>query len=229
MSGSLWMPLLAAGVTVLIAALGYLAAQLNAHTRALTESNTALLSVAAAQRPRGARATDQNGGGATARPYPVWNQLDDPLPTGTLPSLGYEECGEECCAMVIAAQHGVEVEADALRAQLGGPGGQALTSAGDLVKILGRNNVAAVAISPAVDDLAAVVQAAIGDGRAAVVLGHWLAPGVLHWVLVTRADAAGCGYNDPWGGRRVVRDWADFRALYAGSVVEVTRRPDAAS
>jgi len=229
MSTEVTQAIAAAFGTLLIAVLGYLAAVVSAHTKALTQANNTLLATTASARQRPARASDQPGGAAVVRPYPLWNQNDDPLPTGALPSQGYNECGEECCAEVIMAQHGVEVEADALRAQLRGPGGQALTTAGDLVKILGRNNVGAVALAPGQGELQGVIAAAAAEGRPTIVLGRWISPDVLHWVLVTTADAGGCQYNDPWGGVRRAVTWDELRAKYAGSLVEVTRRPDPAS
>jgi hypothetical protein len=212
---------------VLLAALAYVTAVLQAHTRALAAHAVALAALgerAAAGSAPGAGSA--RGGGALARPYPLWSQLADPLPTGALPAQGYEECGEECCAMVIYAQHGCALEADALRFALGGAARTGLTTGEDLVRILRGQNVAAALQQVAGAEVAARLRAITAEGRAAICLGAWITPGVLHWVLVTRADAAGCGYNDPWGGLRKTAPWRDFTGRYAGELVEVTRAPD---
>lgn len=212
---------------LVLALLGYLTASVQAHTRELAAQQAAAIAKEQAAAARGRRATDAGGGATPTRAAPLWNQLNDPLSQGGLPLQRYNECGEECCAEVIWAQHGVEISADALRSQLRGPAGSALTTATDLVRILARNNVQATAVDDAADVVAAALQLATSEGRMAIALGRWVSPTILHWVLVTRADAAGCGYNDPWGGLRHAVDWTAFRARYAGTLVLIQRTPDA--
>jgi len=222
--------LIGAGVgAVIIAALAYIVAWLRGHTQAIAANTAAILAAGGQPAPRVGRATDLLAAAVATRAAPQWNQLNDPLPTGALPSWRYEECGEECCAEVIFAQHGVEVSADALRAQLGGPGRRGLTTGADLARILARANVAASVMEAPADNAPEQVQAATGAGRMVIALGHWLDPQVLHWVLVTRSDKAGCSYNDPWGGRRISADWHLFAARYAGELVVVLRAPDLVS
>lgn len=217
----------AAGGAVIVAALAYIAAVLQAHTRALADQQSKTDAVLRKAGSRIEGLAQAAGGGALARPAPLWNQLADPLPTGALPAWRYEECGEECVAEVIYAQHGVEVLADALRAQLGGPGRRGLTTGADLVRVLNRNNVPATALAPPDGAVAAQIQACCTAGGLVIVLGRWVSPTVLHWVLVTRADQAGCGANDPWGGTRRTWAWSDFESAYAGEIVAVRRKPDA--
>lgn len=213
---------------LIIALLGYLTASVQAHTREIAANRAAVAARPAQPPPRSPRATDLVGAGAAVRPAPLWNQLQDPLSTGVLPVQRYQECGEECCAEVIYQQHGVEVSADALRSQLRGPQGQALTSGQDLVKILKRNNVSADMRTWPVDQAPLHLRESAAAGRAVIVLGRWISPTVLHWVLVTAADATGIGYNDPWGGLRQVATWEAFSERYGGQLVTVTRGPDGA-
>lgn len=222
--------LIAGALAAVIAAFGaYIVAVLNAHTKALQAQQAQLAAPPRPPAPRAPRATDLEAGAGPARGAPLWNQLNDPLPTGALPSWRYEECGEECCAEVIYAQHGVEVSADALRAQLGGPGRRGLTTGADLSRILLRANVSSAVMEAAADNAPQQIQAATAERRMVIALGHWLDPAVLHWILITRADAAGCSYNDPWGGRRLSVDWHTFGQRYAGDLVVVLRAPDAVS
>jgi hypothetical protein len=130
--------------------------------------------------------------------------------------------------MVIYQQHGVEVAADALRAQIHGAQGGALTTGDDLVKILARNNVAAQLRTWPGDQAPAHILESAAAGRAVILLGRWLAPTVLHWVLAVGADNAGITYHDPWGGFRLQVPWATFAERYAGQLVTITRAPDPA-
>jgi hypothetical protein len=223
--------------TVLVAMLAYIAASLQARTAAIHAKAASDAAIAAAVPPRAPRrATDPVGGGhdvgadpKPARAFPLWDQLADPLSTGVLAEQRYNECGEECCAEVIYQQHGVEVNADALRAQIHGAGGTGLTTGMDLVKILTRNNVPAVRHPWSLAEARVHLQASSAAGRAVIVLGRWISPTILHWVLVTAADGAGVSYNDPWGGLRIVIDWATFTERYAGELVTVTRAADVAA
>jgi hypothetical protein len=221
-----WPALLGAATTLGLAVLAYWTATLNARTTALDKKVNGTPPAPIAPPVLAAGGRRQGDSAAPERPAPLWDQLADPLPNGTLPFWRWEECGEECCAEVIQEQHGVSVIADALRAQLGGPQRRGLTTGADLVRVLALNNVAAAQSGPGAAQVAAALQAITDAGGSAIVLGHWLGPGVLHWVLVTRADAAGCGANDPWGGRRDTWTWPGFQAAYAGDLVHVTRAPD---
>jgi hypothetical protein len=223
------MQLIGAAVGALvIALLGYLTAMVQAHTRAIAANQAALAARPAQAPPRSPRASDTAGGGAAVRPAPAWNQLADPLSQGGLPAQRYQECGEECCAEVIYQQHGVEVSADALRARIHGAAGTGLTAGPDLVKLLGLNNVAAELHTWPVGEAPAHIQASAAAARAVIVLGTWISPTVLHWILVTAADSAGIHYNDPWGGLKLSIPWATFAERYGGQLVTVTRAPDAA-
>lgn len=209
------------------AVLAYLAAWVRSNTLRLNGHDAQLAARTPTAGPRPPRASDLVGGAGGPRPAPLWNQLADPLPDGTLPPQRWNECGEECCAMEISRQHGVPLSADALRALLGGPRRSALTSAQDLVRCLALCNVPAEAEVDSPIDVAERLQAITARGGVAICLGTWVAPGILHWILVTRADHAGCGANDPWMGRRRVWTWVEFRAAYAGELVRSTRQPDA--
>lgn len=219
-------PIVAGGGALVVAVLAYLTAVVQSNTRAIASHAQQIAARPAQPPPRSPRSTDAGGGGVAVRQAPRWDQLHDPLPDGSLAPQRWQECGEECCAMEISRQHGVPLSADALRALLGGPGRVALTSATDLVRCLALCNVPAAA--EAVDDLgiAARLQAITKAGGTAICLGTWVSPSVQHWILVTRADAGGCGANDPWEGRRRVWTWAAFRESYAGEIVASTRTPD---
>lgn len=168
------------------------------------------------------------GGGSPAQ-LPAYDQLADPNPDGTMPTGRANECGEECAAMVVAWVHGVPMEADYLRYLLGGARRQPLTTGADLVRILALCNVRSSVGSPATGDLAAQVQKINKAGGLAIMLGAWLDPGILHWIVATASSINGCTVTDPWGGRRYNLAWSKAESLYGGTLVEVLSRPDRAS
>jgi hypothetical protein len=226
MNQETWQAIGGAAALFAVAILGYLSAMVNAHTKALEAQQAQLAAGLKQPAPRGPRASDLVAGGAVARAAPLWNQLADPLPDGTLPAQRWNECGEECAAMEISRQHGVPLSADALRMLLGGPGRVALTSAADLVRCLQLCNVPAIAEAVDAGGVAATLQRITAAGGTAICLGRWVSPSIEHWILVTRADANGCGANDPWEGRRRVWGWTAFRDVYSGELVRATRTPD---
>lgn len=225
---ALLQPLIGAAIIFGVAVLGYLTAMVQAHTRAISANQAALLTTLAGRRGAVPAVAHVGGSASAGRQAPLWNQLNDPLPTGALPAQRYNECGEECVAMVIYAQHGVSVEADYLRWQLGGPSRSGLTDGADLVTLLARNNVPAQLVTLASAAMALRLQAITESGKSAIVLGDFDAPGILHWILVTRADSRGCGFNDPWGGVRKAATWADLVPHFDGQLVEVVRVGDSA-
>lgn len=165
-------------------------------------------------------------GAGGPRPLPVWDQLNDPNPDGTLPAERANECGEECCAMVISFCHGVPVEADYLRFLLGGAKRQPLTTGADLVRILALCNVKAQVLAPSTADLAHEVQRITKGGRVAIALGEWVDPTIQHWVVCVAASLNGWTVADPWGGRKYNAAWPRAQGAYAGQIVEVIQAPD---
>jgi hypothetical protein len=160
---------------------------------------------------------------------PAWDQLHDPLPDGSLPPLRANECGEECVAEVVYWVHGVEVSADAIRVAAISLAGGALTNAADLVAMLARCNVHAVAAVPQTVVVEKFLLNVVMGRRLVIVLGDWVSKSVPHWVIVYNASTNGVTVSDPWGGRRYNIAWPDFKRLYLGAVVEVTSTPDPAT
>lgn len=176
-----------------------------------------------------AAALARTGGGAAAarpRPVPTWNQLDDPLPDGSLAVMRAQECGEECVAMAVMAVHGVPLSADAVRALLRGATGAALTDGAALVEALLLCNVAASTDSADRDAVQERTTSALTNRRLILLLGYWVDPSVLHWICVVAIAPGGVDVNDPWGGRRRHFSWTDLARLYGGQIVEVVRLPD---
>ena len=175
----------------------------------------------------GATPKSSAGGGVSVVPWmdltalPAWSQKTAYLPDGTLDPQAYNDCGETCVSMIVASVHGVAVGPGSVRANNGGVGRGGLTTADDLVRMLGYYNVAAHVASPAKEDLPKVLGALALSGQPAVVLGTWPTPGgTLHW-MISVSNGPKWGYMNPWGGVRSWWDWANTQANYAGSIVVV--------
>lgn len=167
------------------------------------------------------------GGGVSVTPWldltalPAWSQQTAYLPDGTLDPAAYNDCGETCVSMIVASVHGVAVGPGSVRANNGGVGRGGLTTADDLVRMLGYYNVAAHVSSPAREDLPKILGALALIGQPAIVLGTWPTPGgALHW-MISVSNGPKWGYVNPWGGVRSWWDWAHTQNSYAGAVVVV--------
>ena len=170
------------------------------------------------------------GGGSTpvaVAPYgplswlPRWNQKAGTLPDGKPDPERYNDCGEECCAMVVASVHGVCLEAGMVRQMLGGPERSGLTNGSDMVAALKRCNVLAIAHDNDVSIAWQTVQAGLKSAYPAMVLGQWQPPDALHWVLVSGVYLGGVSITNPWDGVVYPISWETFVKLYRGAVVEV--------
>ena len=200
---------------------------LTAYVRGLSQGQAQHTEQLASVRGAVERVKDAVGSGGQVAKLTIYDQLNDPNPDGSLPTGRANECGEECCAMVIQWAHHVPVEADYLRFLLGGARRQPLTTGPDLVRILALCNVKARVGSPATGELPAEVQRIVKGGGLAVLLGGWVDPSIAHWVVVTAASINGCTVADPWGGRSYNIAWSKAQGLYGGTIVEVLQRPDA--
>lgn len=156
---------------------------------------------------------------------PRWDQNNDRLPDGSLDRYSSTDCGEECVAEVVYAVRGVPLTAGDVRYLLGGAQRIGTTSGRDLVQALAVCHIPAKSVDLDSTAAQASVLGVFQDGRFSVALGEWVTPGMLHWVLIRRADATGILFNDPWGGRQRSLTWQDFQRLYKGVLVDVMERP----
>lgn len=150
---------------------------------------------------------------------PAWNQNRDPLPDGQEDPYHDTDCGEECAAMRIYYRTGVELPAGVLRELIPGHARRGETSGMDLVGVMRLFGLSPVYKRVATDAVQLLLGEAVRKGIPAIVLGTWVAPTVLHWVLVVGADGGGVWVNDPWGGVRRYIPWGIFLHRYAGECI----------
>jgi len=170
-------------------------------------------------------ATGGGGVAATTRPWltlaalPAWIQQGVPLPDGQMDPQQYNDCGETCLAMIIAACTGVSLSPGSVRSSIAGTGRSGLTTGDDLVQMSEYYNLAAHVETPDAAGAWAVITAVTAAHRPVVMLGTWPTPGPLHWMLATGISGGRISYINPWGG---IRSWIDqptFTAAYAGQLV----------
>jgi ABC-type bacteriocin/lantibiotic exporter with double-glycine peptidase domain len=159
---------------------------------------------------------------------PVWNQLNDPLPDGQQDSQNFNDCGEECVAMLIKAYGGPELPAGQIRMLLHGINGTGITTGDDLVRALAmfkdrQGRTIAAHVRSGIDAATFQVEAthAISSGLPVIALGDWVTRGYGHWVVVRGTDETGIAVNDPWGGLNRVISWSDVNALFDGCYVHL--------
>lgn len=153
--------------------------------------------------------------------YPWWSQLTDPDPrTGRPDVFATTDCGEEVVSIWLMGKTRLYTDAADLRRMLPQPRIDGRTTAADLIGLLERHGepaegvqVGAIAIKAAVHEQVALLEPL-------AILGNWIRPDVLHWVL-------GMGYGndalvamEPWTGRMVAYRWAVVHSLATGTVVQ---------
>jgi hypothetical protein len=151
---------------------------------------------------------------------PAWSQLKGVLPSGLPDSEEYNDCGETCVAMLVAAVHGVPVEPGSVRQHLHGYDGSGLTDGPELVSAL-RYYSTAAHVEPLSGETAwAAIGGISAQERNVIILGHWEGEGTaLHWVVTTGLSHSIVSFNDPWSGTRSYMTKAQFLALEAGQIV----------
>lgn len=153
--------------------------------------------------------------------FPILNQSNE-----RLPELGHnveagDDCGWECVAMVVAAYRGLDFSAGSLRQASLIPATEWGGRAGELATTLQgfriRCKVKTLGAQLGYEQLRKRARA----GLPSIILGRWLVPTVLHWLLVTDGDAWKIHVNDPYGGRKYPLFHRDYYGRAEGTTVLV--------
>lgn len=150
---------------------------------------------------------------------PTWDQERDPLPDGSLDPYRDTDCGEECAAMRIYYRTGRELSAGMLRLRLPGTRVDGRTTRDDIAFLLRSEGLRPSPIVLPAYTLAGNLQAKAAAGVPSIVLGSWVSPHILHWLLVVQAGVTGIAVNDPFGGRRYFLPWDLVMQRYAGECI----------
>jgi hypothetical protein len=152
---------------------------------------------------------------------PVWKQSLTILPDGVDDPQWFNDCGETCLAMALAAVRGTPMSPGSIRANLGGPARSGLTNGTDLVNAAHYYHLKAHLEQFPASKLSGWITAWSILRKPTIVLGTWPTPGgVLHWLLTTGGSDKWY-YINPWSGARSFLSWSDMEGLYAGEIVAI--------
>lgn len=153
--------------------------------------------------------------------FPWWSQLTDPDPTTGRPDVqAANDCGEECVSMWIAQATKKYTDAADLRRSLAHKDGHGQTTGAELVLLLAEHGIPAVSIGSQLSELRATIKEHLTAGSPCIVLGTWLAPGVLHWVLAIGFGNDALLVMEPWSGRLTAYRWLVVNSVATGDVVQ---------
>lgn len=161
--------------------------------------------------------------GATLDGYPTWNQNSDPDPTQGADPFATTDCGEECCAIVQYGMGQGYVTETQVRERMPDHQGRGQTSGMDIAGYLNSVGVRAQRLVVAPNNLNMTIRMHVAARLPCILLGNFVSPTVLHWVVAVGYGNDHLLYNDPWDGRMKAMHWEHVKSLFAGEVVSVSR------
>lgn len=108
-----------------------------------------------------------------------------------------------------------------LRRDLGKPSTDGRTAPPDLVHLAGKYGLAAKRDSWSGSLIRAELKAYIGAGAAGAVLGTWIDPSILHWVLAIGYGNGAMLAMEPWNGNLRAWPWSVVQSLATGDAVRL--------
>lgn len=159
--------------------------------------------------------------------FPTWSQNADPQSDGTQDPFATTMCGEECCSIVQMGQTMEYRTESQVRDAMPGHQGHGETTAADLAGYLESVGLYPLVQQRSAGSLKSFLKYALDRGMPCIVLGHFLSPNVLHWVVVIGYGDDHCLFIDPWYGRLDARHWRPFLGLCEGDVVVSRTRSQA--
>jgi hypothetical protein len=150
---------------------------------------------------------------------PRWDQLNDPDANGGLDPLRTNDCGEECAAELLYYWTGQEVSAFQIRLDLPGHAESAQTTGADIAGYLRSRGIPAMRHEVPPGRYRKLIGRQLESGSPCALLGYWIAPNILHWVVAKGYGQGLLVYNDPWGGVVQERSWQWVLAHAEGTVV----------
>lgn len=156
--------------------------------------------------------------GAVLPVPPVVSQLHALGPDGVPDEAAASDCGEACVASVLTVHTSYLLAPGCVRQALGKPRVSGLTTAGDLSGVLRGFGVDSwIRTEPAHvwDDMARLRH----FGRYVLVLGHWLQPSLLHWMLAYERDRDDLLCMDPWRANLIRMSAMEYETQDSGTSV----------
>lgn len=141
------------------------------------------------------------------------------LPDGSPDPEWFNDCGEACVASVLLTLRGFMIPPGCLRAAEEGLKGPGLTNGPQLAHIATSIGLSAVYAAGSASAAWTICHHLRRVGRYAVILGEWLSPGALHWLLAYEGDRELVWCMDPWNSEWLGVDNRRFMRDFAGQLV----------
>lgn len=161
--------------------------------------------------------------------FPLFNQLTDFTVDGRPDEGRLNNCGEECCAMIVKYVTGVELPADYIKDQIYGEAHTGYSYPNDLATWLSRwASIPSVVVQANSFNMQRIINnQCIDQGLPSILLIDFLQPDVGgHFVCPVAYDEGGLYVADPWGGFRRFIAWTEFPSWTQGLLVRCLRGRD---
>lgn len=140
--------------------------------------------------------------GTTLPAPPIVGQNVTLLPDGTVDPDHATDCGESCVAAVLLAHSGFEITPGCVRQAIAPGSTTGLTTGGMLARFLNGVGVRAIREYVYTADIWEHLADLRHHGKYVILLGNWLDPLLLHWVVAYQRTSTGVWVMEPWTGTR---------------------------
>lgn len=121
--------------------------------------------------------------------------------------------------MLLMYWRSIELSAFEIRLEIPGHAHDARTTAEDISNWLRRQHIAADAVHLEARGVRTLIHDQVGHRRPGCILGEYVAPGHLHWIVYRGAGDGHVGINDPWFDQYRKASWGWLLQRYAGALV----------
>lgn len=151
---------------------------------------------------------------------PLRDQNTDLLPDGTVDPAHFTDCGEACVSSVIEALTSYHVPVGCIRSILRLPQDNGITGPADLNQALAVFRLQSWTLREAAGNWLKSARLR-NHGHYALLLGRWIDPAQLHWVIAYEHGVQGVWVMDPWTASHRYIDAVEIDRLGAGVGVTV--------
>lgn len=152
--------------------------------------------------------------------FPWWSQQFDPDPrTGRPDIFASTDCGEETVSIWIAGRTKKYTDAADLRRMLKGDRIDGRTTSEDLAYLLNEHGLPSAPVQAPVHNLRLSLRHEIDMGLPAAVLGNFLLPTELHWLLMVGYGNNAMIAMEPWWGKLTAYRWDTVYSVATGDYV----------
>jgi hypothetical protein len=155
---------------------------------------------------------------------PIIDQFVTIARTGAPDPFADSDCGEACAAMELYYWNLPVPSLSDIRNSIPGHRTYGQTDGPNLAEFMQGRGLGSHVEYTSVGRVEFRVKLAIDNGNPPILLGTFVAPDFLHWIVPTGFDNAQMMFNDPYHGRKRAEPWQWVVAQYRGEVVLVYPR-----